>query len=100
MTRLVPQLEHGQRVTELMKQKQYSPLSVAETAVSLFAAEKGFLNDVAINKINDFEDALHIYVNNEQSALMATINESGNYDKDIEASLTKALETFKSTQTW
>ena len=49
------QLEHGQRVTELMKQKQYSPLSIAETAVSLFAAEKGFLNDVAINKVVDFE---------------------------------------------
>jgi len=94
------QLEHGQRVTELMKQKQYSPLSVAETAVSLFAAEKGFLTDVAINKINDFEDALHIYMNNEQAELMATINKTGNYDKDIEAGLTSALETFKSTQTW
>jgi len=83
-----------------MKQKQYSPLSVAETAVSLFAAEKGFLTDVAINKINDFEDALQAYMNNEQAELMATINETGNYDKDIEASLNKALETFKSTQTW
>ena len=83
-----------------MKQKQYSPLSVAETAVSLFAAEKGFLNDVEINKINDLEDSLHVYMNSAQSELMATINESGNYDKAIEASLTKALETFKSTQTW
>ena len=83
-----------------MKQKQYSPLSIAETAVSLFAAEKGFLNDVAINKVVDFEEALHAYMSNEQAALMATIDESGDYNKDIEAGLTKALESFKSTQTW
>jgi len=94
------QLEHGQRVTELMKQKQYSPLSIAETAVSLFAAEKGYLNDVEINKVVDCEAALHTYVSNEHAELMATINEKGDYNKDIEASLNKALETFKSTQTW
>ena len=56
-----------------MKQKQYSPLSIAETAVSLFAAEKGFLNDVEINKVVDFEAALHAYMNHEQAELMATI---------------------------
>ncbi|WOH36450.1 F0F1 ATP synthase subunit alpha [Thalassotalea fonticola] len=94
------QLEHGQRVTELMKQKQYSPMSVAETGVSLFAAEKGFLNDIAINKVVDFEAALLTYANNEHAELMATINETGNYDKDIEAGLSKLLETFKATQTW
>ncbi|WNC68533.1 F0F1 ATP synthase subunit alpha [Thalassotalea nanhaiensis] len=94
------QLEHGQRVTELMKQKQYSPMSVAETGVSLFAAEKGFLNDIAINKVVDFEAALLTYATNEHAELMATINETGNYDKDIEAGLTKLLENFKATQTW
>ncbi|TRX58121.1 F0F1 ATP synthase subunit alpha [Thalassomonas sp. M1454] len=94
------QLEHGQRVTELMKQKQYSPMSVAETGVSLFAAEKGFLNDVELNKIVDFEASLLTYANNEHAELMATINETGNYDKDIEAGLTKLLESFKATQTW
>jgi len=83
-----------------MKQKQYSPLSIAETAVSLFAAEKGYLNDVEINKIVDCEAALHSYVNNEHAELMATINEKGDYNKDIEASLNKTLELFKSTQTW
>jgi F-type H+-transporting ATPase subunit alpha len=83
-----------------MKQKQYSPLSIAETAVSLFAAEKGYLNDVALNKIVDCEAALHAYVNNEHAELMATINEKGDYNKDIEASLNKTLELFKSTQTW
>jgi F-type H+-transporting ATPase subunit alpha len=94
------QLEHGQRVTELMKQDQYSPLSVADTAVSLFAAEKGFLNDVALNKINDFEAALHTFINNDSAELMAKINETGGYDKEIEAGLSAALDKFKSTQTW
>ncbi|OUS26665.1 F0F1 ATP synthase subunit alpha [Thalassotalea sp. 42_200_T64] len=94
------QLEHGQRVTELMKQKQYSPMSVAETGVSLFAAEKGYLTDVELNKVTDFEEALLTYANNEHAELMATINETGNYDKDIEAGLNKLLETFKATQTW
>ena len=94
------QLEHGQRVTELMKQKQFSPLSVAQMAVSLFAAEKGYLNDVAIEKVVDFEEALRSYVDSEQTELMATINEKGDYNADIEAGLAKAIETFKATQTW
>ncbi|MEC8228910.1 MAG: F0F1 ATP synthase subunit alpha, partial [Pseudomonadota bacterium] len=64
------QLEHGERVTELMKQKQYTPLSVGETGVSLFAVEKGFLKDVELNKILDFEAALHSFMNSEYADLM------------------------------
>ncbi len=94
------QLEHGERVTELMKQNQYSPLSVAETAVSLFAAEKGYLKDIELNKVLDFEAALHSYMNNEKAELMNTINETGNYNDDIESQLNEAFTTFKSTQTW
>jgi F-type H+-transporting ATPase subunit alpha len=94
------QLEHGQRVTELMKQKQYAPLSVAETALSLFAAEKGYLKDVELNKILDFEDAMHSYMNSENKALMDSINESGNYNDEIESQLAGALEAFKATQSW
>ncbi|EWH09290.1 F0F1 ATP synthase subunit alpha [Catenovulum agarivorans DS-2] len=94
------QLEHGQRVTELMKQKQYSPLSVSLMAVSLFAADKGFLNDVELDKILDFEAALHSYVQSEYAELMAKIDEKGDYNADIEGELKAALEAFKSTQTW
>ena len=94
------QLEHGERVTELMKQNQYSPLSVAETSVSLFAAEKGYLKDIELNKVLDFEAALHSYMNNEKSELMNTINETGNYNDDIESQLHEAFTSFKSTQTW
>jgi F-type H+-transporting ATPase subunit alpha len=94
------QLEHGQRVMELMKQNQYSPLSVAEMAVSLFAAEKGYLKDIELNKVLDFEAALHSYMLAEYKELMDTINQTGNYNDDIEGQLAGAFDKFKSTQSW
>jgi len=94
------QLEHGERVTELMKQMQYAPMSVADTAVSLFTAEKGFLKDVELNKIGDFEAALISYMHSSYAELMATINSTGNYNNEIEAGLKEAVEKFKATQTW
>jgi F-type H+-transporting ATPase subunit alpha len=94
------QLEHGQRVTELMKQKQYSPQSVAEMGIVLYAASEGFLDDVPVNKVVDFEDAMLSYVNAEHSALVAKINEKGDYNSEIADGIKSALEQFKSTQTW
>ena len=94
------QLEHGERATELMKQNQYAPLSVADTAVSLFAIEKGYLTDVELDKVLDFEAALHSYMSTEQAELVKTINETGNYNDDIEKQLNDALTTFKKTATW
>ncbi|NKB34657.1 MAG: F0F1 ATP synthase subunit alpha [Pseudomonadales bacterium] len=94
------QLEHGQRVTELMKQKQYSPLSIAEMGVSLFAANEGFLEDIELNKVLDFEAALLSYMNSEHGDLLGNINETGDYNDDIESQFRSAIEKFKSTQTW
>jgi len=94
------QLDRGERVTELMKQGQYSPLSVAEMAVSLFAANEGYLDDVAANKVVNFEAALHAYMRSGQKALLDQINESGDYNDDIKASLEKALQDFKANNTW
>jgi F-type H+-transporting ATPase subunit alpha len=94
------QLEHGQRVTELMKQKQYSPMSVAEMGLSLYAANEGFLSDVELNKIGAFEAALVAYFNAEHADLMAKVNESGDYNDEIAAGFKAGIETFKSTQTW
>ena len=94
------QLEHGQRVTELMKQKQYSPQSVAEMGIVLFAADGGFLNDVPVNKVVDFEEAMLSYMNAEQASLLAKINEKGDFNDEIANGIRSALETFKSTQTW
>ena len=94
------QLDHGERVTELMKQKQYSPLSVAEMGVMVFAADKGFLKDIMVEKINDFESALLSYMNTDHKVLMAKINENGDYNDEVESTFTKALEKFASTGTW
>ncbi len=94
------QLERGQRVTELMKQKQYSPLSVAEMAVSLYAAEQGFLDDVALNKVVDFEHALHAFMRASHAALLDKINATGYYNDEIESGLTAAIEDFKATGSW
>jgi len=94
------QLERGQRVTELMKQKQYSPLSVAEMAVSLFAADQGYIDDVDNHKVVDFENALHGYMDANQTELMDKINASGDYNDEIEASLRSAVEDFKANGSW
>ncbi|WOG28109.1 F0F1 ATP synthase subunit alpha [Endozoicomonas sp. 8E] len=94
------QLEHGQRVTELMKQKQYAPMSVADMGVVIYAAEKGYLEGVELNKILDFEASLLSFVNSEFSELMARINESGDYNGEIEEGIKAAIEKFKATQSW
>ncbi|MCE0559346.1 MULTISPECIES: F0F1 ATP synthase subunit alpha [Motilimonas] len=94
------QLDHGQKVTELMKQHQYAPMSIVEQGLSLFAAEKGFLRDVELSKVLDFESALQAYAKNEHGDFIAALNESGDYSGEIEAKLTSILESFKSTQTW
>ena len=94
------QLERGQRITELMKQKQYSPLSVAEMGLSLFAAEKGYLDDVAVNEITAFEAALQGYMHSSHAPLLHKINEAGGYDDAIESQLKAAVEEFKRTGSW
>ena len=94
------QLDHGERVTELMKQTQYSPLSVAEMGIMVFAADKGFLKEIAVEKIGDFETALLSYMNSEHKDVMDAINVSGDYNDDIEATFDKAMKKFISTQTW
>ncbi len=94
------QLEHGQRVTELMKQAQYSPMSVAEMGVVLFAATNGYLKNIEVNKIGDFEAALISYMKSEHADLLAQVNKSGDWNNDIEASFKAALDKFVATQTW
>ncbi|MGP4845468.1 F0F1 ATP synthase subunit alpha [Marinobacter sp. 1Y8] len=94
------QLEHGQRVTELMKQNQYSPMSVAEMGTVLYAANEGFLDDVDVEKVVDFEAALMSWMRSEQAELLAKINEKGDFNDDIAAGLKAAIEKFKTTQSW
>ena len=94
------QLEHGERVTELMKQKQYAPMSVSEMGAVLFAANEGYLTDVPVNKILDFEQALLSYMRAEFGDFMRRIDETGDYDDDVVNTLKSAIEAFKANQTY
>ena len=89
------QLELGERVTELMKQAQYSPLSVAEMAFSLYAANEGFLNDVPVNKVVAYEAAMLADMKSNHGDLIAQINETGDYNDDIAKAMESALDNFK-----
>jgi len=94
------QLERGKRVTELMKQGQFSPMSVGEIAFSLFAANEGFLDDVNATKVVDFEAAMLSYLHSEQTELLDKINDNGDYNDEIESAMRSALEAFKANNTW
>ncbi len=94
------QIQRGQRVTELMKQPQYQPLSIAEMAISLFAANEGFIDDVEVEKVVSFEAALLAFMGDNHTDLMAKINEKGAFDKDISGAMTSAIESFKKTGSW
>ncbi|VAW94271.1 ATP synthase alpha chain [hydrothermal vent metagenome] len=94
------QIELGQRVTELMKQFQYSPMSVAEQAFSLFAANEGFLKDVDVKKVVAFEAAMQAYLKANNADLIAKINDTGDYNDDIAAEMKAAIEAFKSSSTY
>ena len=94
------QLEHGERINELMKQKQYSPMTVAEMGVVLYAANEGFLQDIEVEKILDFEAALISYMNSEEASFMEQVNKEGAYSEDVVNKMHQSIEKFKNTQTW
>ena len=94
------QLEHGQRVTELMKQKQYAPFSIADQAVAIYASNEGYLADVPVNKIGAFETALLAFMRDQHGELMRKIDETADYNGDIEAALKAGIEQFKATQAY
>lgn len=94
------QLERGKRVTELMKQKQYAPLPIGDIAFSLYAANEGYLDDVDVKKVVDFEAALHGYVNSEHSDLIDKINEAGDFNEEIEEAMKQVIEQFKASNVW
>ncbi|GAB4223207.1 MAG: F0F1 ATP synthase subunit alpha [Gammaproteobacteria bacterium] len=88
------QLERGQRVTELMKQKQYQPLSVAEMAVVLYAANEGFFDKVELKQVVHIEHQLLQFMQNSHPLLLEKINNTGDYNDDIKSELHNALDTF------
>ena len=94
------QLDHGERVTELMKQKQYQPMSISEQAAVIYASNERFLADVPVEKIGSFEEAYLRYMHDEQSELMREIDDTANYNDDIAGRLKSSLETFKQNHSY
>jgi F-type H+-transporting ATPase subunit alpha len=83
-----------------MKQPQYSPLSTADMAISLFAANEGYIDDVDINSVVAFEKALHSYMAAHQGDLVAKVNAEADWNDEIEAAFHEAVKAFKETGTW
>ena len=94
------QLERGQRVTELMKQKQYAPMSIANQALSIYAVNEGFLDDVPVGNILAFEAGLHAHFANTAGDLIEKINASGNWNDEIEGAFKQGIADFKATGSW
>jgi F-type H+-transporting ATPase subunit alpha len=94
------QLEHGERINELMKQKQYAPMTVAEVGVVLFAANEGFLAKVPVNKVLDFESALLSYMKTSHGEFMDQVNREGKYSDEVVDTMRSAIESFVATQTF
>ena len=83
-----------------MKQPQYSPLSVAEMAISLFAANEGYLDDIEVTKVVDFEAALHAYMHANYADLMTKVNETADWNGEIEQAFHDVLKDFKANSAW
>ena len=94
------QLERGQRVTELMKQVQYSPLTIAEMAISLFAVSEGYADDVEINRVIHFEKSLHEFAKSKHAKLLDKINKTQEYNDEVKKGLNKLMTDFKSNGVW
>jgi F-type H+-transporting ATPase subunit alpha len=94
------QLEHGRLVTELMKQVQYSPMSVSEMAVSLYAANGGYLADVPVNKVLAFESALISFLKSKYKSLMDNIESTKDLSADDDKAMAAAIQDFKATSSY
>ena len=91
------QLERGKMVTELMKQPQYSPLKISEMALTLFAVNKGYMDDVEVGKALAFESALRSFINSKYAKLMEAIDNDKDISADTETALSAAIEEFKAS---
>jgi F-type H+-transporting ATPase subunit alpha len=94
------QLDRGRLVTELMKQKQYAPLSISEMALSLLASNQGYLDDVPVSKVLAFESGLHSFVKSKYKVLMDKIESTKDLSGDDQKALEAAIQDFKATNAY
>jgi len=88
-------LNRGSKLTELLKQNQYSPLTVAEQVVTIFTGVSGYLDDVELNRIKTFETELLDKVKNDQPDILEKINTSGKLEDDVKKKLIELIEGLK-----
>ena len=88
-------LNRGSKLTELLKQNQYSPLTVAEQVVSIFTGVSGYLDDIELNKIKKFETDLLEKVRNDHADILENINTSGKLEDDIKGKIIEVIELIK-----
>ena len=91
------QLERGQVVTEVLKQLQYEPMTIGKQVSIMFAATNGYMDDVPVEKVKDFEDAFHTFMADSQSSILDEIIEKKQLDDDLSKSLGEAIDSFKKT---
>jgi F-type H+-transporting ATPase subunit alpha len=94
------QLDRGARVTELLKQAQYSPLPISLMGATLFAVNNGFMDDLEIKRVLSFEAGLHAFLKDKHAALLADMESKKAIDDDAKAKLTAAVTEFKKTGTY
>jgi len=91
-------LNRGSKLTELLKQNQYSPLTVAEQVISVFTGVKGYLDDVELNQIKNFENDILEKIKNEKNEILSTIMTTGKLEKEFEDSLIQIIEEYKKSK--
>jgi F-type H+-transporting ATPase subunit alpha len=91
-------LNRGSKLTELLKQNQYSPLTVAEQVISVFTGVRGYLDDVELNQIKNFEKDILEKIKNEKNEILSTIQTTGKLEKDTEESLIQIIEDYKKSK--
>ncbi|HEU5281958.1 MAG TPA: F0F1 ATP synthase subunit alpha [Gammaproteobacteria bacterium] len=94
------QLERGMRITEVMKQKQYVPMSIGEQGVILYAVDKGYLDNVPVNRVGLFEQECRAYLKHNHADFLKKLNQTGDFNETIEKEIRSILDAFKSTQAW
>ena len=94
------QLSRGERVTELMKQAQYAPMSVAEMAATLFAVNEGYFDDVDTKQVGSFESAMQAHLKSNFKKLINSINKTPKLSDKVTEELKAALDDFKANGSW
>lgn len=90
------QLSRGERLTELLKQPQFKPMEVEFQVLSIFAGTRGFLDNIKISHIRDYEESLHKYFKEEKNEILKEIKEKKDISKDLESKIAEVLKDFTS----